>query len=84
MRERKTLVADQPVRHCSRSNAGREFAFADVFADKRRQLLEVEKALAADDEGADGTLIAAQWVKVGVSFASNVSADLNACLVRSP
>jgi hypothetical protein len=37
-----------------RSREGGEFAFADELSDKRRQLAEVEKDLAADVDGAGG------------------------------
>jgi N12 class adenine-specific DNA methylase/adenine-specific DNA methylase len=42
-----------------RSREGGEFAFADDLAEKRRQLSEVEDALAADVEGADGAKVLA-------------------------
>ena len=60
-RERyRQRLADARRRLASyRSRENGEFAFAADLAEKRRQLAEVEKALATDVEGAGGSAIAA-------------------------
>jgi N12 class adenine-specific DNA methylase/adenine-specific DNA methylase len=61
-RERYRQRRDDAERRLAsyRSRQGGEFSFAEELADKRRQLAEVEEALAADVEGAGGmTAIAA-------------------------
>lgn len=60
-RERyRQRLADAHRRLASyRSREGGDFTFAGELADKRRQLAEVEKALASDVEGSGASAIAA-------------------------